>query len=292
MKKILILYTLFSPALGESQVHSLSFGIGSSCYFGELNRSNSTGFHRIDEIFKTAGWDESLSVEYRYIFEKQLSIGLELSYLKSSADDADNENPTTHPDGISNAHRNLRFTSNVTQVALFGMWEPFRTEQHWDESESWHVSPYLKCGIGLFYFNPRATINDKEYNLQPLGTEGQGLSGYHDKYSRISLSIPGSLGINFTHPNRRFAIGIESTIRYLFTDYLDDVGGYYAKPADFAGVYGPGSVNAQLADRSVEPNLPGSWRGDPSQNDGIWTGQVKFTWFMRNGSSDFGCARF
>jgi len=62
--------------------------------------------------------------------------------------------------------------------------------------------------------------------LQPLGTEGQGIAGYDEKYKLFSIGIPAGLGVKFNF-NKTVNVGLEMGVRYTFTDYIDDVGGKY-----------------------------------------------------------------
>ncbi len=71
----------------------------------------------------------------------------------------------------------------------------------------------------MFSFNPQARNvdplaenKDHWYDLQPLGTEGQGLTGQPVLYSLTSFSIPFGLGlkVNFL---RNFSFGAEWGMR-------------------------------------------------------------------------------
>ena len=135
-------------------------------------------------------------------------------------------------------------------------------------------------------------MGGKEYELQPLGTEGQGMSDYDNKYSRIAISIPVTTGIKVTLPNRKFALDASLTVCQTSTDYVDDVGGFYANPTDFTNQYGPNSINYQLADRSIDQGNPaGTARGINTQNDYIVTGQLKLIMFVNFSDGRSNCFR-
>ena len=98
--------------------------------------------------------------------------------------------------------------------------------------------------------------------LQPLGTEGQQVSGkfpdrhYPKPYKRTQLSIPMGAGINYK-VNRQINLGYEIGWRKTFTDYLDDVSGRYANPADL----GQTVVNGKVVDSQT------SFLADPSDRN-------------------------
>jgi hypothetical protein len=71
--------------------------------------------------------------------------------------------------------RNLSFTSNVTEVAFtfeynFLGYRPVEFKQR--------ISPYAYAGLAGFHFNPQAYYEGEWYDLQPLGTEGQGMENF------------------------------------------------------------------------------------------------------------------
>jgi len=140
--------------------------------------------------------------------------------------------------------------------------------------------PYLFIGLNIFHFNPQAYLYDSAsaknilYELQPQGTEGQGLTKYPDmkRYNLNSFAFPIGAGIKF-HLGDFFTIGLEFGMRKTLTDYLDDVSGYYAENDLISAQYGP--VAGRLADRSREvipgyENPKNTVRGNPSNQD--WYG--------------------
>lgn len=140
------------------------------------------------------------------------------------------------------------------------------------------ATPYLFVGIGFFKFNPQAQYADPAggsigwYDLQPLGTEGQGSSAYPDrqKYVLVETCVPFGMGYRF-----RIADNVHITAEYgwrkTWTDYLDDVSTTYVG-ADILVNQPDGTLAATLADRSGEVvpgyvNGAGVKRGDDSLND-------------------------
>jgi len=100
------------------------------------------------------------------------------------------------------------------------------------------ISAYAAIGVAGFYFNPKGRYSDnKFYALQPLGTEGQGLAGEPEKYKRIGIAIPFSIGAKYSL-GERWGIGAELCIRKTFTDYIDDVSTVYYDNTAIETAYG------------------------------------------------------
>lgn len=117
--------------------------------------------------------------------------------------------------------------------------------------------PYIFTGIGIFNFDPKAKYHDTIYELQPLGTEGQGTTVYNDrkKYPLTTVCIPLGIGLK-KRIGSHISVGVEVGVRFTFTDYLDDVSGTYA---DVNVVRASnGNIAAKLSDRSNEVSADGN----------------------------------
>ena len=112
-----------------------------------------------------------------------------------------------------------------------------------------HFSPYIFAGITLFSFNPKVEYNGTTYELQSMGTEGQGLEGMPKKYSLTHVALPFGIGLR-VNIGRFFCLGAEWGFRYTFTDYLDDVGRFYYDNDILRETRG--DLVANLADRTPE----------------------------------------
>jgi hypothetical protein len=186
--------------------------------------------------------------------------------------------------------RNLSFKSNITELSLlienniFG----FSTNAAKDKIFTVHAF----AGIGVFRFNPTTVYEGQRVELQPLGTEGQGLPGFEEKYSLTQISIPLGVGIKF-RLSERLSLGMEISSRFLFTDYLDDIGGNYVAYEEL--IAGNGELAASLAKREAEytgidtpyQEATGDKRGSSDVNDYFSTGTVTFSYHF-NGSKILG----
>ena len=242
---------LAQNALQRSEV-GLSFG--GMNYLGDLNDQSMLG--RVN----MAG-----GVSLRYCYDSRWSLALGGSYGHIEGG---------NPDVIR--RRNLSFRSSLIEGSL-------RAEFYFFPyglvvSSQRRSTPYIFCGIGLFKFNPQAMVVDPAtgetewYDLQPLGTEGQGTAAYPErqKYQLIEVSMPFGFGYRW-----RLSPSMHLTVEYgwrkTWTDYLDDVSTTYVG-AELLNGTSAGSMAAVLADRSgeVEPgyvNGVGIKRGDDALCD-------------------------
>jgi len=152
--------------------------------------------------------------------------------------------------------RGLAFTSTLTDIS--GVVE-FNFLPYFTGSRMNAISPYIYCGISVFFFDP---VNNG-ISLRSMGTEGQNI-GYDGRspYGQVSLSVPFGLGVKASLSNR---IGIYAywEMHKTFNDYLDDVSTTYyldgttLSPDDQAGVTSDPTLN----------HLPGMQRGNSSNKD-------------------------
>lgn len=186
----------------------------------------------------------NLGLSFSHRVAPRVSARASLSYGRITADDqkaADQDNV----DGQYRYHRNLRFRNDIVELAVVGTVDLFENPgSYLDRPE---ITPYLFMGLAGFYHNPKAPDASGNYvALQPLGTEGQqsGKAEYDKPYKRLQMAIPFGLGATY-RLNRNLNLAYEIGWRKTFTDYLDDVSGSYAAPADLSG------KAAEMADRST-----------------------------------------
>jgi len=95
----------------------------------------------------------------------------------------------------------------------------------------YRLRPNVYLGAGVFTHNPKADLNGRLVELQPLGTEGQGIEGFDAPYDLKGIVIPFGAGIKYlAYENLMLEFDIGS--KKVFTDYLDDVSGQeYVPPS-------------------------------------------------------------
>ncbi len=177
--------------------------------------------------------------------------------------------------------RNLNFKSGITDFHL-------GIEYRFFKPETFPITPYAFAGVGMMHFNPYTYYNingqQEKIYLQPLGTEGQGLSQYADRqpYSLYQLCVPYGGGLKYT-VNCNLNLGFEFRQTKVFTDYLDDVSTTYANEAALRN--GNGNLAADIAWRADElsgapyPTREGTTRGRPENAD--WYYFLGFTVGLR-----------
>ena len=152
---------------------------------------------------------------------------------------------------VSRRERNLAFETSIWEFSAVG-------EYYFRNLYVNKFSPYGFAGLAVFHYNPYAFNGGTEkIYLRPLGTEGQGIAGYGRAYSLTQAAVPLGLGVKYAI-NDNIQIGLEGTVRLLFTDYLDDVSTNFAEEADLLAARGQLAVD--MAYRGDE--LPG---GDPTR---------------------------
>jgi hypothetical protein len=246
-----ILITLLTGQIAQSQ--NIQYGVkgGISLYFGDL-----------------APAQNILSSESRLCtgffvkreFNDVLSIRVDASYLDIYGDDANSVEAWR-------TNRNLNFQSDVFEGSITAELSPLAIRVGYGNN----IQPYIGIGVGIFQFNPTTIYNGNVIELQPLNTEGQGLEGLGTPYSLVQFNIPIQMGVQFNWSSG-WNISAELNYRKLFTDYLDDVSGYYVSNTLLSENYGP--ISALLSDRSEGminssgdiPNLSVP-RGNPTDYD-------------------------
>lgn len=266
--------------------HEISAGAGISNYMGDLGGIDGNGvkFFLIDlefSQFKTA-----YQAMHRYNISPKGAISQRFFYGKISGSDQ----LTAHP---QRNNRNLSFQSKIFSYAVFYEYHILRSRpghiynlKGTKGTASNPIGLYALAGVGGFYFNPQADYNGQLVNLQPLGTEGQGIPGNPPKYSLFNVCIPFGMGASLRLP-LNFKLSGEFLYYYTFTDYLDDVSGFYFdndKIREFNG-----DVAAAMADRSIGGppgwTTSGAIRGNPKNNDGYLYLIFSLTYTIKNKQS-------
>ena len=254
VKKILLVLFILVPFSISAQEWEFGIFGGAPFYTGELTNDKAVV---LDETHPGFG------ALVRYNFDKFLTLKSNIYYGKISGDDA---NAASREDRI----RNLHFQSDILDI---GMQAEFNFMGFWTTEPQNRTSLYGLLGLSIFRFNPKAKFNDKWYELQPLGTEGQETTKFNDrkKYALTQVAIP--FGLGFKHAfDQHWSIGLEAGFRYTFTDYLDDVSTTYVSEELLVGTHG--QISYELSNRTGE--ILGqdrdydsrTQRGDPTTNDG------------------------
>ncbi len=263
MKQLfLVLFIYIISLSGFSQQHELGIMGGASYYLGDLNPYA----HFIQS--RPAG-----GIMYRYNMNTRMAFRVSAVFGSLTA-----------ADSIIgyNKDRNLSFRSPLMEFG--GMYE-LSYYKFKIGSDKDFFTPYIFAGLSFFKFNPKGYYEGEWYNLQSLGTEGQGTTAYPNRkpYSLAGFAIPFGLGIKIGIRSST-VLGFEWGLRKTFTDYIDDVSTTYADP--YVLMSQNTHVAAALADQSKdrEVNKVGFQRGNSATKDWYSFAGVSLTFKVKDKS--------
>ncbi|UII22758.1 DUF6089 family protein [Fulvivirga ligni] len=206
-----------------------------------------------------------IGIFYGHRFGPRYSLRASFTYGTVSGNDYESADP--NDDNAKFRYvRNLHFRNRIKELTVVAVFDLVKNESSYISRAQ--ITPYVFGGLTVFHHNPQAYVPEDSgfdeagtwIDLQPLGTEGQ----YADlqpgdvnesikPYKNIQIAIPLGIGVRY-RLNQVVDISFETGMRYLFTDYLDDVSQNYVNPSRFTG------ENADLArymsDLSQYPNDP------------------------------------
>lgn len=234
MKKLFFLVCLGLPLAiyGQSITVDAGVSLGMSFYDGDLTPDRF--LERLEFINPAVG------VFGRVNFSERFSARLSTQFTTLSSDDENNN---------GNRQRRLVFKTNLIETTLMGEWNIMRI----GNSRSGSIYPFVTAGFGGFYFNPTIVFENERFTLQQLGTEGQGLPGYPEKYKRFQAVVPFGVGLKIQIENVG-QLAIEASFRRTFTDYLDDVSGVEVNYLDL--LEADRLIAAQISRPRIDPNDP------------------------------------
>lgn len=262
---LLISFISYSQRWQRARYEVLA-GTGSSFYLGEMVSSKSLPL---------------LYAGARYKIRERHALSFSFNYSRMSATDLSSKD-------IDSKNRNLHFISDIMEGSVQYEFSVIKemlsaryTFRNMQDFRLKYVNTYIFAGIGRFSFNPKARAADgKYYELQPLGTEGQGIDGNPGKYDRVGIAIP--VGIGFKYGiDRRSAINIEISYRFTNTDYVDDVSGSYYDKNEIELVNG--EIASELSDRRIHAD--NNLRGNPENNDSYFFFKVGIVYKLKTSRS-------
>jgi hypothetical protein len=260
--------------VATAQYSEIGIISGATYYIGDLNNKH----------FKNSAF--SIGILYRYSINDRIAFRINFLYGNVKGSDDQSKDPVR-------LNRNLSFKTSIAELG--GIFEfNYYTYNPGDKKNNF--STYLLIGFNYFKMNPKGKLDDVWYELNSLGTEGQLFEGGPKQYKLDAFAVPVGLGAK-VNLGKRVAISIEYSIRFTFTDYLDDVSREYWATDDFLNTNGELTIAGELADRRLDPKVPtqnqvgeaiGLQRGDPSRKD--WYGFAGILLSFRIGKEDNTCA--
>lgn len=268
MRKIYTCFLIIFSLNLQAQYFDVGAFVGVANYQGELIRSN---MEPTEYNFAVGGF-------LRYNLTPHLSVKGAITGSKLTGSDVFS----------GQRSRNLNFTTFIAEAAVTGEWHLL----NYNILDGQHkTSPYLFAGLAGFYFNPQTEYKGSMIDLRPIGTEGQGLPGYREKYGKFSVAVPFGIGIKVAI-HEVSNIGFEIGMRKTFTDYIDDVSGYYPVMADLHEARGSLatslSYRAHEYDRTLPRDPNTGLRGNPDTDDWYVFGGVTLSINLKGGNKSFG----
>lgn len=232
MKRILLLFCVVS-LLQVANSQSLELGIvgGVSLYSGDLSEDEfGLYFQNLKPAFGFFG---------RYNLNRTLAMRLGFTHGQ-----VQEEEDTPIPDGLFTRS----FRSNISEFSLVAEVNVFRL----GPPGGINLISYLYAGGAVFNFRPETFYDGSWIDLQPLGTEGQGLPGYEAPYKLTQFAVPVGAGIKIDMGS--WMLSFELGGRKLFTDYLDDISN---APVFYRDILeGNGQLAAALSNPTIDVNDP------------------------------------
>lgn len=257
------------PFIISAQDAEFGLQFGATGYTGDLTPNTNT--------LSTGKNHAALGIFGRVDMNRFIAGRVNFTYGKISGNDAVAEIASLQS-------RNLSFQSTIIELAAVGEFNPLG-----NNSTAARLKPYVYGGVALFHFNPEANFAGQLIELQPLGTEGQGLTGFDEKYRLTQISIPLGVGARY-RITERINLGFDIGLRKTFTDYLDDVSGSYVNYNELLA--GNGTLAAALGNRQGELNETGepvivdtgAQRGNSLKNDWYYSAGVtlSYSFFGKN----------
>ena len=253
---------ILAPAAAQrkfEQSKTMGFSFGTGYYLGELNP---TGHFqgRLQPGF--GGF-------MRFNMTRRFGVRAAVNQTRLLYYDADAQDPWI-------ANRNLHFRNAITEGSVVA---EFNYSRYQIGNTKDRFTGSLFAGLSLYSHMPQAEIDGIWYDLQPLGTEGQGTSAGGDRYATTGFAVPFGFGFkwNLGHFS---ALNIEWGMRRTWSDHIDDVAGYYASLAVLEEEAGP--LSELLSEERIEAegdleDPVGQMRGYNGLDDRFAVVQVSLT---------------
>lgn len=208
----------------------LGFGIGSMSYFGDLSNDG-----RLSTILREHyQWQEREQNAYLFSLERRISSGVSL--MMSVGRGAVSASDRSSPDNIYFT-RALNFRSEITDYNLHFV---YKSDNDKLLGEKFIIAPYLLTGIGLVKFRVFGDLKGPDgevYNYlsgEPVldglyETELTNLGTELFDYNTFVPAFSAGIGLRLRIINR-LSLHLQTDMRYLLSDHLDDVGTPTFKP--------------------------------------------------------------
>ncbi len=304
-----------APEFAERPGWSLGFNFGLSDLWGDVGTKSP-----IDHYVNSYYWSKPHfmgGIFARYALHPGFVLRMGVNYGSVYANDNFNTDKaknaaTVEADAYQRYLRNLDVKSNIWEGNILFEINPRRIGNLERPGAKKRMQPYLLVGGGGIHFRPKGTYTprgtdgrpngqSREVDLHDLNLEGNGITipdslanlWQFTRPAAYSLWVPQAcLGLGFRWDIAdQLCIGIEYMYRYTFTDYLDNVSGYYVDPRvlDYEHQGNPerAAMARDMYDKSWQLNMesshgPKELRGNSSVPDGYSTISISFYYRIKN----------
>lgn len=184
MKNIfLALFSFFAVTSLQAQIHEIGVFAGGNNYIGDIGPTNyiKPNEYAFGLLYK---WNRSPRHSWRVSYTQG----------KITSNDLDSNVP-------SRSNRGINFENDLKELSLGLEFSFFDFNLH---ESGFLVTPYVYSGLSYFQYTELYHLNDH----------------YQEDYKDGTFAIPMVLGIK-ARIAERFVLGLESGVRYTFTDNLD-----------------------------------------------------------------------
>lgn len=242
MRITVIYIILFYTAEGLTQNFDFGLSLGASNYSGDLTENVNSSVKQSHLCIGAHG---------RVEIDPVLSLNLQFMHLEISGDDQYAKRP-------GNKNRNLNFNSKIQELSMLAQIQLIRLFS----DHAHRLNPYVQFGCSVFHFNPTTMYRSTKVELQPLGTEGQGMKDYTSKYSLYNFSLNIGFGMRY-YISSNYSVGLDFLARQTNTDYLDDASTNYVSYDVLQSNNGP--MAAELGNKIQAAS--GAKRASPEDKD-------------------------
>lgn len=251
-----------APEFAERPGWSLGMNFGLSDLWGDVGTKSPIN-HYINDKY----WDRPHfmgGIFSRYALHPGFVLRMGVNYGSVYANDNFNFSQAKSASSLEDEayqrySRNLDVKSNIWEGNIMFEINPRRLGNLEKKGAKKRMQPYVLLGVGGFHFRPKGTYTPRgtdgrpngqgrQVDLYDLHLEGDGtiipnippndsiataLSFTRPaKYKLWQFQIPMGVGVRWDIADQ-LSLGIEYTYRYTFTDYLDNVSGFYVDPRVF-----------------------------------------------------------
>jgi hypothetical protein len=255
-------------------IHEITLGFGANNFLGELGGANRIGSPKFNlRDFDVPSIMPVMNIGYRYQFHRDWAVRADLNAALLGGNDKFTLEPFRH-------NRNLNFRAPLIELSgrIEYLVDWTKKGQRYLRNvagyRGYAISLYFFTGVSGFWFDPYGNSGNGWVRLKPLSTEGQGIIPGRTAYSNLQFGVPGGVGLRYVPGmNSKFGIGIEYSVRWTFTDYMDDASTTYVDNQALRQY--KGDLAAQMANPAIDgfgaplyrSTFPGQQRGDPRDND-------------------------